>query len=95
MIGEQLLPRAALELSVLMCAPVPAEVWLPCSPGQGHLGVDGAGFHLELCLGERFLFHCWCCVLSGDGPVPAVNASTKHPWRKTGFQSAFIEVGKK
>lgn len=92
------LPRLlaqALELPVAVSARVTAEVWLTCSPGQGQLGGDGVGLHLGLCQGERFLFHCWCCVVSGGGPVSAVGASTKLPWRKAGFQSAFMEVSRK
>lgn len=89
MVWEQLLPRA-----------VCARVCLNDSSGVADLQpwprtADGVGLHLELCQGERFLFHCWSCVVSGGGPVSAVNASTKHPWRKTGFQSAFIEVSRK
>lgn len=34
-------------------------------------------------------------MVSGGGPVSAVGASTKRPWRKAGFQSAFTEVGRK
>lgn len=91
MVWEQLLPRAVCARVCLNDSSGVADL----QPWPRTAGADGVGLHLELCQGERFLFHCRSSVVSGDGPVSAVNASTKHLWRKTGFQSAFIEVGKK
>lgn len=71
-----------LKLSLLMSAQVTAELWLACSPGQGPLGVDGVGFHLELGLGERLLFQGWCCVVHGDCPLLWMLPQSTHGGRQ-------------